>query len=745
VASRRWISTAVLAAAIAACSSAPAQTPASIPPAIAADVPVDPQTLVAADLGVLKHQLDAPQPTTPEPAIEQQREEAAKRLLSRPSPGTTAFLLGILQRPTGSRDAKIAIARGLANADRPDPNFVTSLLPMLGGDKAQSDAAAAALGRFGDTPVVRDRLIALAQDPKQGNLRLAYIHALGGIVSRDVANVLVKIAGDINQGALIQNAAMDSLVELTGQAASGRDLDKWKQWQAANAGKADAAWRSDIVAARAARGAELERAQSSMIAEMQQILDESYDQAPLATKYTMLMRELNSSDPRVRAMGVQRFFSEKLNTKPLPPTGPKRIKEMVGDSNAAVRIAVAQAIKAENDVTALDAILTQLPQETNLDAKIAQIQALAAMKSLRAVPGLRQLLHDPSLAAAAEAVKALKALADPLLKQNTALAHEVAEELWQMGQQRANEPGGAAFRAATIEAVGALRDKRLAKGLLGLLSLDNTEQIRSAALHGLASLGDRDTSFQISQWLSNEPSAAVRADAIAALGSTSTFELAADFLYHYMSPSTEPDPAVRDQAWRVFQSKLDTAVNIPALQRWADEFKNDPPRRLLVLLKLNEKLQRDMQWEQLAENQQNTGETYMDPKIGDPAKAAIQFELALNYWQGKQAPAVATATLVPQALKALLAARDYDKATAFAAKQIARDPAQQTEIGPDLKNAVNQLHDDGLRANDGQKLRDGVKLAEDILKMQPPLVERSQDDVRSLMQEMQDRLKRVPK
>ena len=91
-----------------------------------------------------------------------------------------------------------------------------------------------------------------------------------------------------------------------------------------------------------------------------------------------------------------------------------------------------------------------------------------------------------------------------------------------------------------------------------------------------------------------------------------------------------------EQAWLEFQSLLDTATSIQQLTQWADTFKNDPPKRLRILLSLNEKLQRDMDWETLAYSRQNTGETYMDPKLASPAKAAIQFELALNYWQEKR-------------------------------------------------------------------------------------------------------------
>lgn len=147
----------------------------------------------------------------------------------------------------------------------------------------------------------------------------------------------------------------------------------------------------------------------------------------------------------------------------------------------------------------------------------------------------------------------------------------------------------------------------------------------------MGDIGDRDTAFQIAQWLQSEPVPAARIEALQALGGASTFENAADTLYRFMSPSIEPDKSVREQAWMQFQRVLPYATNLVVLSRWASDFADDPSKRLLVLLVLNEKLQQNAALEDLAASRQNTGEIYL--KLGDPAKAAIQFGQVLDYWQ----------------------------------------------------------------------------------------------------------------
>src|SRR6185437_11304336 len=188
------------------------------------------------------------------------------------------------------------------------------------------------------------------------------------------------------------------------------------------------------------------------------------------------------------------------------------------------------------------------------------------------------------------------------------------------------------------------------------------------------------------------------------------------------------------------QEKLPTATKIEVLNRWASDFQNEPEHRLPVLLELNKRLPLDVRWEDLAISRQNTGETYMQLK--DPAKAAVEFQAALDYWQKQPVANPVTAQLVSQLMTALLNSKQYEAAATFAARQIARDPRQQTILGPMLRNEAETLKDVGINDNDPQKLNAALRMIDAVLNMQPPLVPRFSDDIRRFQQEIQEKMKK---
>ncbi len=220
-----------------------------------AQTPANPQALVDGDLAQLNDRLTRPAAGThDEAALQQSREDAARRLLSRQSPRANRYVLDALAGATISHDVKLAAARAIADDPQPDPIFVGALMPLLDTERALSDASARALARYGALPAARDRLVAFAQNIAQPIAqRVSAIRALGGIVNREVADALLGWVVNPNQPAAIANAAADALADLTGQTANGHDPARWKQWQAANANKPDVVWRADIIAGRERR------------------------------------------------------------------------------------------------------------------------------------------------------------------------------------------------------------------------------------------------------------------------------------------------------------------------------------------------------------------------------------------------------------------------------------------------------------------------------------------------------------
>ncbi|HWE97752.1 MAG TPA: HEAT repeat domain-containing protein [Tepidisphaeraceae bacterium] len=760
MASKRWFSTAALAASLAALPPRAAPAQQSPPPVSSAperEVAPTPESLVSRDLEQLRNTLTRAAPATQpqdENRIQQQRDEAAGRLLSRPSPAARDAVLKILQDPASSSDTKLAIARAIQDTADPDPRLAAALLPMLGSKAALHDAAARALARFGDRPEVRQALVAFAQDAKQpAPLRVSVIRALANIVDRPVADALYALLTDPRQPVAVQTAAGDALALLAGQPHNGHDVQHWKQWHDANAAKVDVVWRADVLAARDASAERVGREQSGEIAALQAILEEQYRRADQAGKFDLTNRLLTSSDARVRVMGVEKVQEALNNAAPIPVEVPARLRELIGDGDPAVRLVAAQAIGQLNDPGALDAVLTQLAQETVPEVKVTLVHALDRMGNVRALAQLRASLRDPSIKAATAAADALRNLASKVRAKDPDLAATIADELWTVGGVRAAESGGAEFRAACVEAIGQFRSRALAGKLLGLLDMSEPERVRGAALRALGDLGEPGTAFRISQWIDEETSADDRADAVEALGHTGAFAEVATTLYARMNPVQEQSDKVRERAWTVFQSLLPTA-SITSLNEWASKLKDDPFRQKMVLLALNDKLQRDYlddklprsvreQREQdLALSRQNTGAVYM--KVGDPAEAAALFIKAREYWQKKGEASQVTDQLAAQLLNAQLAARHFPEAAQFASDEIGADPSRQGIMGPNIRNYVENAVRDGQRLHDREKLKDAAKLIAETAKMKSPLGPQYRDSLAEFKKEIDKELTAMP-
>lgn len=383
-------------------------------------------------------------------------------------------------------------------------------------------------------------------------------------------------------------------------------------------------------------------------------------------------------------------------------------------------------------------MLTQLAQEPDPDVKTALIGAAAQMGGVSAVPLLRRLLHDPSLHVAAAAADSIKSLGPLIFKADPRVAADIAQELWKLFEQYNQQPGGLDFSVSALQAIGPLRDTSLVISIMKLLDNAQPEKIRSAALHALADIGDPHATDTIILWLGQEPSPNLRMDAIEALGKTGSFTDDADVLYGYFGPrSQEPSAEVRQCAWIVFQNLLPTAPK-QALVEWASRLHGDPQRSIEVQQALNAKLQKDGDLEQLAPSRQTTGETLM--KLNRPQEAAVSFQAALDYWEGKKVESSVTDLLVGQLTDALLQSKQYQQVAAFAGKQITANRAQQETMGSKIENEADRLFNEGDQKNDTTELRDALNLISEAMKIKPPLDDRYRDHLTATQKQAQDRL-----
>src|SRR5690606_12284675 len=123
-------------------------------------------------------------------------------------------------------------------------------------------------------------------------------------------------------------------------------------------------------------------------ARLRGLLNEQYLAAGRDQRPATLLRYLSDENPVVRAFGAALVVDEARSANPPTAAMRERLRAMISDSDTEVRIAVATTLRAVNDPAALDALGVQLSQETNTDARIAQIGALGEIGDVRAVQSL---------------------------------------------------------------------------------------------------------------------------------------------------------------------------------------------------------------------------------------------------------------------------------------------------------------------------------------------------------------------
>jgi HEAT repeat protein len=518
------------------------------------------------------------------------------------------------------------------------------------------------------------------------------------------------------------------------------------RWWNANQPKDDAAFERELLEARSGRLVRLQNRVERGLAEQRLLLEEVYQTAPEKNKETVLLRYLRSSEPDVRALGATLVQGDFKQTRPVTPAVREQLRAMVSDSSAQVRIAVAQALFLLNDAQAFDALLAQLAREPDADVRMELARALVPMRDVRVVDPLLALLKDPSIAVAAEAARGLASdnLA-PLIQKDPNLATRAAVALRQ-ALDRATGAGTTDFRAAVVDAMGALKNDNLDKDFGNLLRPDEPVPVRRAALRALGQLGKPNgqagPAEMIVQNSLHDPDDTVRQEAVRALRGTADFSHA-EALYELTRPgTTEKSPAVRDEAWGVLRNLFaDPTATNNQLSTYADRFKADPDRRIEVLRVLAERLtplNDAASQSQLASVRMNLGAEYMtlagraaqrtdldaaakQQAVIDNAKQAdIYFDLALKYYRAKDPrdEQMTTSDLIERRINALLTSKQYGPAADFAAGSIGANPANQEAMGRAIRGELDRLNKAGA-------FDDALRLIDAVKKMNPPLADTS--------------------
>jgi HEAT repeat protein len=699
--------------------------PAAPRPAVA-DVP--------GDLAALEQQLF--RPDTPPP----DREEAAARLISRQSAEADERLRNILVSTDAPRDARLAVARALADDPSPSEAMVGPLAELMRTPDPRLlvlvDAAAQALANYRRNATAVDELLRFVADPAlPADARARVVRVLGRVVEPAVAERLVALQSDPREN--LRAAAADALAELTGLRDVGQDAARWQQWWQRNADVAGLnpdRWRAELLEAKAANLERLRRRHDALTEALDARMFQQYQAAPRDQRADLLLAFLKSDQPDERAIAARLVTRAFRNQDVISEKVRERLVALVGDSDPAVRYEVAITLTNLNHRAALGAELTQLAQEREERVKVALIEALARIEDPAAAPQLvAALVGDGSPRVFTAAAAALARVGRDLRRANAPLADQAVRRLKAVAQ---NRMAPAASRTAALDALAVLQAPDLVEFLQRLLAGGQGEStaVRQAALRALGALGGQGAAEIITAILrgpdARDP--AMRWWALDALGRAGNLAEHGGLLLDYTQRNNEPEESVRQKAWEAYQALLPRA-SAAALTRELQALRTDPVRQAVVLEELCRKLEQapgPQARDDLANFRVRLGEVYMNQNPPQSDKAIPRFRQALDHYLQNKAAEAVTEPLVRQLMDAYLKSKDYAQTATFAEQMIAHDPRQKDTVGSAIKQEADRLRAAG-------DTRSALQLIDEGLKMDPQLDPRHRDDLQLIRQEIE--------
>jgi HEAT repeat protein len=690
----------------------------------------------AASASVEETDISALAATLADPAAAQAlREQAARRLASRRSADATQILLSALLEPNPG--GQLAVAKALADEPAHDPAFINPLFATLGTNNALTDAAARALSGYKSSPQVLTRLIRFATENRARGVertRIAVIRAIGGFPERRAAETLIALMREPDSTVGVRHAATDALAALTGISEFGTDAQRWEQWWSVNATGNDADFRNEILGRKAQELDRLRARNAQLAAGWNATLDELYQLTPLPQKEQVLLRALRREEPEARSWAARQIYDDLTESRPVGDAVRTHLRTMIGDSSATVRAAAVRAVGALNDEQALESLLRQVANETDPNVRAAVAEAFRNIRDVRAAPALLRLLEDDSRAVARSAAQALKELGGRLAEQNPELARRAAESLRAIIERRANTPADADLRDAAVEALAPLRQRDFTMLFVQLLHPRESPRVKIAALRGLTELRDKNPTDRIVE-LIGDADDTVAIEAVRALRAIGATPEQLEALRPLLEAGNRADPSVNNEAWQTLEPAL-PELSKELLVRWAGRFGNDPVRQIIVLKALAARLTSDKELEDLADVQQQIADLSMRLRPPDVETAVANYRAALLYRQDNPGAWPGLPTLRESYLRALLQARRYAEAIAFASETLTRDASQQSSIG----RTIRQWVDDLSNSDQPDDLRSAQQLVKQAVAMTPPLAQRYQDDLNALAVKVDTRL-----
>lgn len=667
------------------------------------------------------------------------REEAARQLAQRKTESSRRILRDVLLG-VNNREAKVTVLRALQEVPQPADEFIPLIVPLLSlpedRDRPVVEAAAEALAGYRTDPVALGLLERTAGDAQRPPAtRAAAARALGGLAHVRAVDVLGRLLSSPEPG--LRAAAAVGLQRLTGRYDLGLDVRRWGQWVADNAAVPRDQLTAQLFGRRAGNEERVRRLHEEALAALRAVLEKRYRaEEKRQRRPGILLEYLTDESSQVRAIGARIVRDAFKEQGPGGVTEPLKIRlsELVGDSAVDVRKEAALSLRAVNYAGALDALLAQLPAESDETVRLVQIQAVGRIQDVRSVPQLRELLGNRSLAVAQAAAEAIESLGGTLRQKNEPLALQVAEDLRRIVQTRRGEPEARELREAAMDALVPLRHPDMIDFSRSLLTGQGGREsvpIQMAALRVLGQSADPNAADLIVDRLRDEDTEArVRLVAVRELGNVGGFEHAESFVWH-MDPQNEQDPAVREAARQTYVAILKKARSADQLNLENRRFRGDPEMQVHILTELIRRLKEHGEPADLAAQRLNRADALM--KLKRFAEAIPDYREALDY-QLKNNPGAAAGSIdliIPRLMDSLLDSRRFGEAAKFGAEMIRRDPSQQDTIGPRIRDRAEQLRMAG-------EVDDCLALIKEAMAMKPPLAPRYLADLREIEAEARE-------
>jgi len=476
--------------------------------------------------------------------------DAASLLLSKSYPEAENILVGFLAAGADP-SSQLAVAEAMAREGAVSKKAVDPLLALLKSDEpAVRLVAGKALAASGDESVT-DRLVGIAGD---GNwpigARVAAIRGLAGVSDKRTVELMVGLFADRRKE--IDDAAAESLAEMTGIRAFGRDKAKWETWWEANKSKKRGQWLSDLVERLGKTVGELEAANASLRDRLGQATRFLYDGAGPEQRDAILLDLLSDPMAELRLIGTELLQRRLSANEEIRLDSRLVVQGMLSDPDPRCRSAAAMVLAGIGNADCLPDLLTAVEEES--DAGVRR-QLLSALGQLRRPQAMKVVLSEVSSSDDSVAAAAAEALAR--IVEANGLTDEVRSSSAKALKDRYNASAGrvdaAKLREALLTAMGAVSDPSLYDVVEGALR-DRAATVRLAAVGALSQAGDKSATALLLE-LTTDPDRGVRQAAVSAIGMLGGREHL-DSLLERTDPSFEPDASVRDEAWKVVMSEL---------------------------------------------------------------------------------------------------------------------------------------------------------------------------------------------